>query len=139
MVASPPVISIGAVCFGIVTGYIAHRTLLRKSTGAQISDLAAVLAAVGGGVVAGLFPMDGTSDSFGWYAIGLLAGMVLYFVNFRLHNGAQRTAEVLGDGTAPRQPGAVPALPDSVRPDSVRPDSAWPDSGQEGGPPRRPR
>lgn len=105
MAASHIVISTGAVCFGVVAGYITHRTLIRQSTGAQISDLAAVLAAVGGGVVAGLFPVDGKSDSFGWYSIGLLAGLVVYFVNFRIHHSREETGEVLGDARPPRRPG----------------------------------
>ncbi len=96
--------SIGATCFGLVAGYIAHRTLLRNSRGAQISDLAAVLAAIGGGAVTALFPVDGTSDAFGWYAIGLVAGMILYFANYRIHNSREQTAEVLGTGAQPREP-----------------------------------
>ncbi|BAL89192.1 hypothetical protein AMIS_39720 [Actinoplanes missouriensis 431] len=101
---SPLVMSIGAACFGLVAGYIAHRTLLRNSRGAQISDLAAVLAAIGGGAVTALFPVDGVTDAFGWYAIGLLIGMALYFVNFRLHHTREQTAEVLGAGAPPRNP-----------------------------------
>jgi hypothetical protein len=103
MTVSPLVISVGATCFGVVAGYITHRTLIRKSTGAQISDLAAVLAAIGGGTVAALFPLDGQSDAFGWYSIGLLIGVAAYFVNFRLHNSKETTAEVLGEGQPPRQ------------------------------------
>ncbi len=75
---SQRVISTGAVCFGVVTGFITYRTLVRTRQHAQISDLAAVLAAVGGGAVTALFP-EGT-DAFGWYAIGLVIGMLCYLV-----------------------------------------------------------
>jgi hypothetical protein len=87
------VVSIGAVCFGIVVGYVTYRTLVRSDT-TSISDLAAVIAAIGGGVVTQLFGDDGT-DTFGWYSIGLLAGMALFLV-LRLATGdANKT--VLGD------------------------------------------
>jgi hypothetical protein len=42
-----------------------------------VSDIAAVVAAVGGGAVTTLFDRNGT-DSFGWYSMGLLVGMALY-------------------------------------------------------------
>lgn len=102
MSTSPLVMSIGATCFGVFTGYVTHRTLLRKDGKTQISDLAAVLAATGGAAITALFPMDGTSDSFGWYSIGLLSGLVLYFANFRRHNSRERTGEILGRGDLPR-------------------------------------
>ena len=72
---SPTVISVGAVCFGIVIGYITYRTLARSEK-ASVSDIAAVVAAVGGGTVTTLFDRNG-SDSFGWYSMGLLVGMAL--------------------------------------------------------------
>jgi hypothetical protein len=68
------VFNIGAVCFGLVIGWIAYRTL-RRSEAAAISDIAAVVAALGGGAVVGIFKVG---DSFGWYAIGLAAGFFLY-------------------------------------------------------------
>lgn len=72
------VMSLGALCFGIVTGYITYRTLVRKDT-SSVSDLAAVIAALGGGVVTQVFdPADG--NLFGWYAIGLLVGMVVFLI-----------------------------------------------------------
>lgn len=71
--SSATVISLGAVCFGIVVGYITYRTLVRK-TDAAISDIAAVVAAIGGGVVVERFDSARGSDTFGWYSMGLLAG-----------------------------------------------------------------
>ncbi len=79
MESSPTVMSIGATCFGIVVGYVTYRTLVRKSD-AAISDLAAVVAAIGGGVVAERFDSSRGSDTFGWYSIGLLAGFALFLV-----------------------------------------------------------
>jgi hypothetical protein len=72
------VLSIGAACFGVVLGYVTYRTLVRKKT-SSISDLAAVVAAVGGGVVTQLFDPT-TGDAFGWYSIGLLTGMAVFLI-----------------------------------------------------------
>lgn len=72
------VFSVGAVCFGIVIGYVTYRTLVRTET-SQISDVGAVVAAVGGGAVTGLFDPS-VGDGFGYYSIGLLAGLVLFLV-----------------------------------------------------------
>ncbi len=72
------VFNIGAVCFGIVVGYVTYRTLVRTVT-AQVSDIAAVVGSVGGGAVTGLFdPAEG--EGFGYYSIGLLAGLLLFLV-----------------------------------------------------------
>jgi NhaP-type Na+/H+ or K+/H+ antiporter len=90
---SATVVSIGAVCFGIVIGYIAYRTLVRVDSN-SISDLAAVIAAVGGGVVAERFDEKGT-DAFGWYSIGLLIGMAVFLVlRLIFERGGER---ILGD------------------------------------------
>lgn len=91
---SPLVISIGAVCFGIVIGFIAYRTLVRKDS-AAITDISAVVGAVGGGAVAVWFDRA-EGDSFAWYSIGLLGGMVVYFIQYRILNGKLKSAENLG-------------------------------------------
>lgn len=65
---------VGAVCFGVVIGFVTYRTLVRKDT-AAISDLAAVIAAIGGGIVAERFDAN-----FGFYSIGLLAGFAIFLV-----------------------------------------------------------
>lgn len=96
MASSPTVVSIGAVCFGIVIGWITYRTLRRKTANAAISDIAAVIGAVGGGVVTTLYA-NGTSDAFGWYSIGLLTGFVLYLVVARLAGGPASVDGWLGD------------------------------------------
>lgn len=83
-------ISIGAVCFGIVVGFITYRTLVFKE-GASIGDISAVVGAVGGGVVT-VWSDQGGSDSFAWYSIGLLVGVVLYY----LHTSLRGTPEAKG-------------------------------------------
>lgn len=65
------VITIGAVCFGLVAGYLTYRTLVRTTKDSKISDLSAVLSSVGGGAATALVCKG--SDAFGWYAIGLAA------------------------------------------------------------------
>jgi hypothetical protein len=77
--ASPTVISVGAVCFGVVVGYVTYRTLVRKQD-AAISDIAAVIAAIGGGIVVERFDSAQGSDTFGWYSIGLLTGFAVFLV-----------------------------------------------------------
>jgi len=84
---------VGAACFGIAVGYITYRTLARTTDKAAISDLGAVVSAIGGAAVTGLFT-PGTS-LFAWYSIGLLAGMALFFVIFGKLNGLQRLAAVM--------------------------------------------
>jgi hypothetical protein len=67
----------GAGCFGLVIGWITYRTLRRATAGAQLSDIAAVIAAVGGGAVTVQFS---DKDSFGAYSIGLAIGFFAYFL-----------------------------------------------------------
>jgi len=65
----------GAGAFGIVVGYITYRTLVRvKDSG--IADIAAVIAAIGGGAITGLF----TGVGFAFYAFGLLVGMAIFLI-----------------------------------------------------------
>jgi hypothetical protein len=111
---SARVISIGAICFGVVIGYITYRTLARSDK-ASVSDIAAVVAAVGGGTVTTLFDRNG-SDSFGWYAMGLLAGMALYLGLSLLIRGRKETALVMAAG-AP-----LPETSGRVTGDDIRPE-----------------
>lgn len=69
--------SIGAICFGLVIGWITYRTLRRKEGGAAISDIAAVIGAIGGAAVTSLFNMQAY---FPFYCIGLAVGFFGYFV-----------------------------------------------------------
>src|SRR4051794_24295199 len=77
MAGSPLVVGIGALCFGIVVGYVVYRSLARSGPTSSVSDIAAVTGAIGGGIVTTVFdPTE--SDTFGYYSVGLLIGMVLY-------------------------------------------------------------
>lgn len=103
-------VQLGAGCFGLAVGFVAYRTLVRTTDKSAITDLAAVIAAVGGGTVTGLF--DAGSVLFAWYSLGLLAGMVAYFVAYGILNGRQALGRVMSgrpvtlDGSAgePDQP-----------------------------------
>jgi hypothetical protein len=88
------VFNIGSVCFGVVIGWVTYRTLARKEGGAAISDLAAVIGAVGGGVVLGIFDRG---DSFGWYAIGLAVGFFGYLGLTWLVGGEDAAGKIMGD------------------------------------------
>jgi hypothetical protein len=92
--AQPSVlVQAGACCFGIVIGYVTYRTLARSTDRAAISDLAAVVGAVGGAVITGLFPAGSTL--FAWYSIGLLGGMAAFFVIFGRLNGKKKLAAMM--------------------------------------------
>jgi uncharacterized membrane protein YeaQ/YmgE (transglycosylase-associated protein family) len=66
----------GAICFGIVIGWITYRTLRRKD-GTGLSDIAGVIGAVGGAAITGLFA---TKEAFGAYCIGLAIGFFAYLI-----------------------------------------------------------
>ncbi|MEV0385383.1 hypothetical protein [Nonomuraea sp. NPDC050643] len=70
---------LGAIFFGLVIGWITYGTLRRRqaATGTGLSELAAVVAAVGGGLVAALV---GVPAVFGGYAVGLAVGFFGYLV-----------------------------------------------------------
>lgn len=89
------VMSVGAVCFGVVVGYVTYRALAR-STQSSVSDLAAVVAVVGGGTVTTLFDPK-NSDAFGYYAIGLLGGVMFYGALYAMLGGRKAFLDVMGD------------------------------------------
>jgi NhaP-type Na+/H+ or K+/H+ antiporter len=68
---------VGAVCFGVVVGWIVYRTLRRSSDKVRLSDIATVIGAVGGAAVT--TPFDNES-LFGCYSIGLAAGFFGYLI-----------------------------------------------------------
>lgn len=73
------IVATGAICFGIVIGWITHRTIRRSAQGVGLSDIATIIGAVGGGALTGLFgPGDGTF--FAAYAIGLFIGFFMYLI-----------------------------------------------------------
>jgi NhaP-type Na+/H+ or K+/H+ antiporter len=68
---------VGALCFGVVVGWIVYRTLRRTTDKAGVSDLATVIGAIGGAAVTTHFHSD---RLFGFYSIGLAAGFFVYLV-----------------------------------------------------------
>lgn len=84
---------IGAVCFGLVIGWVTYRTLRRTGETVALSNIATVIGAVGGGAVTALFD---TAVLFGWYSIGLAVGFFLYLV---LAATALKDVAWLGDGS----------------------------------------
>jgi hypothetical protein len=67
----------GAICFGMVVGWICYRTLRRDTDAVKLSDLSTVVGVIGGGVVTALFK---STDLFAGYSIGLLIGFFLYLL-----------------------------------------------------------
>jgi hypothetical protein len=72
-----PLAMVGAVCFGLVVGWITYRTLRRKEGVTLLSDIATVIAAIGGGAIISLFKSE---ELFGLYSIGLAVGFFAYLI-----------------------------------------------------------
>jgi uncharacterized membrane protein YeaQ/YmgE (transglycosylase-associated protein family) len=68
---------IGAICFGIIVGWITYRTLRRTGETVALSNIATVIGAIGGGAVTALFK---SPELFGWYSIGLVVGFFGYLL-----------------------------------------------------------
>ena len=107
----------GAFAFGLVVGWITYRTLRRTET-KGISDIAAVIGAVGGGLVTKLFPAG--ESAFGAYGIGLAVGFFVYLVVSVLIAKSTGTLDAVnewlgepstGPRVAPRGNGSPPPLP----------------------------
>ena len=67
----------GAVCFGMVIGFITYRTLRRSHETVSLSNIATVIGAVGGAAVTSMFK---SSQMFGAYCIGLAVGFFFYLI-----------------------------------------------------------
>lgn len=83
---------VGALCFGIVVGWVTYRTLRRQGETVALSNIASVIGAVGGAAVTSLFA---SKELFGWYCIGLFAGFFLYMI---LGHTAFKDSPWLGSG-----------------------------------------
>ena len=70
--------NLGALCFGLVVGWITYRTVRRSGVNG-LSDISTVIGAVGGGAVTALF---GEPEIFGAYSVGLALGFFGYFLTF---------------------------------------------------------
>ncbi|GAA3707485.1 hypothetical protein GCM10022224_086300 [Nonomuraea antimicrobica] len=88
---------LGAICFGLVIGWITYGALRRRQSGAPLTDLAAVLASVlapvGGGLVVALLDAP---EVFGGYAVGLAVGFFGYLVLVALLPDSKWTGESPG-------------------------------------------
>lgn len=68
----------GAFGFGALIGWYAYYLNRYRTDAIQLSDLAALIGAVGGGAVLALFPAK--SDLFGAYGVGLFTGFFGYLL-----------------------------------------------------------
>lgn len=84
----------GALCFGLVIGWITYRTLRHRKEDTALSDIAAVIAAVGGSAVTALFKSE---LLFGAYCLGLSAGFFLYFIASLLMYGKKQVGLWMGE------------------------------------------
>ncbi|GLV85385.1 hypothetical protein Slala03_50740 [Streptomyces lavendulae subsp. lavendulae] len=98
---------VGAGIFGLVVGWITYRTLRRAQDGAHIADLAAVVAAIGGGAVVNAQLSE--PDLFAAYGIGLGVGFFSYLVVSLKLEGRQAVAGPGGflGGDEPTAPGST--------------------------------
>jgi hypothetical protein len=53
------VVDSGALAFGVLIGWVTYRSLRREGNGAALSDIAAVISAVIGTTIKGLFSTEG--------------------------------------------------------------------------------
>ncbi|MBO1336877.1 hypothetical protein [Streptomyces sp. VRA16 Mangrove soil] len=97
---------VGAGLFGWVVGWITYRTLRRAERGARIADIAAVVAAIGGGAVVNTRLAE--PDLFAAYGMGLCAGFFAYLLTGLALEGRQAVTDFLGD--APQTP-QIPQVP----------------------------
>ncbi|MCB1057311.1 MAG: hypothetical protein KDD11_17565 [Acidobacteria bacterium] len=84
--------AVGALCFGLVIGWVTYRTLRRSGETVALSNIATVIGAVGGAAVTGLF---NSQELFAWYSIGLAGGFFLYLL---LAATVLKDVPWLGDG-----------------------------------------
>jgi hypothetical protein len=85
---------LGAAFFGLVIGWVTYRTLRRRKDDAALSDIAAVIGAVGGGAVTALFK---DSNMFGSYCIGLAVGFFGYLLVAGILFGKKSVEPYMGE------------------------------------------
>jgi uncharacterized membrane protein YeaQ/YmgE (transglycosylase-associated protein family) len=86
---------VGAICFGLVVGWLTYRTLRRKEEITALTDLATVIGVVGGAAITTLFPND-EENLFAFYAIGLLVGFFGYLIVNLVVYGKDETGTWMG-------------------------------------------
>jgi O-antigen/teichoic acid export membrane protein len=89
---------IGAVCFGLVVGWVTYRTLARRAERVSLSDIATVIGAVGGAGVVAIFD---DKQLFGLYSIGLAVGFFGYLLVYVILNGRKEAGTIMGQGDTP--------------------------------------
>lgn len=67
---------LGAICFGLVIGWVSHRTLRLPTSPVILSDIATIIEVLGSAAIVALLRND---LFFGLYAIGLILGFFAYF------------------------------------------------------------
>jgi uncharacterized membrane protein YeaQ/YmgE (transglycosylase-associated protein family) len=92
------VTEIGAVCFGLVVGWVTYRTLARRIDGVSLSDIATVIGAIGGAAVVAIFK---DKQQFGFYSIGLAVGFFGYLIVYGLLTGREKAASIMSQGSNP--------------------------------------
>jgi hypothetical protein len=85
---------VGAVCFGLVVGWITYRTLARKESATSLTDIASVIGAVGGAAITALFKSEAL---FGAYSVGLAIGFFAYLALYWLCFGKTAAGKIMGD------------------------------------------
>jgi hypothetical protein len=70
------IVGLGAVCFGITIGWMAYRIMRLRAGIPGLSDIIAILGAIGGAAILAIFRND---VLFGWYSVGLVIGFFAYF------------------------------------------------------------
>jgi hypothetical protein len=90
---------VGAVCFGLVVGWVTYRTLVRRTDGVALSDIATVIGAIGGAAVVALF---NDKQQFGLYSIGLAVGFFGYLAVYGKLSGREKTRTVMSQAGAGR-------------------------------------
>lgn len=92
----------GALCFGVVVGWITYRTLRRSQT-SGLSDIATVIGVIGGAAVTKLFP----NDQFAAYAIGVAIGFFAYLISSAI--APEKVAFWMGESVPTVRPPKLPS------------------------------
>ena len=101
---------LGALFFGLVIGWISYRTLRLTAGTTALSDIATIVAAVGGAAVTALFRSD---VLFGLYCVGLALGFFAYLGYGVYTNGRQEVEpwRVMTVPVTPVPTSQIPAAP----------------------------